>query len=62
MAKMPAFSGANAPFLPKRAYKDKLTIGSGKDQIDLFHFGPGHTNGDTFIVFTALGTMHVRQD
>ncbi len=59
MSKMPEFSGANAQFQPKRTYKDKLTVGSGKDQIDLYHFGRGHTNGDTFIVFPALRTMHV---
>jgi glyoxylase-like metal-dependent hydrolase (beta-lactamase superfamily II) len=59
MAKMPEFSGANAQFLPKRTYKDKLTVGSGKDQIDLYYFGRGHTNGDTFVVFPALRTMHV---
>jgi glyoxylase-like metal-dependent hydrolase (beta-lactamase superfamily II) len=59
MAKMPEFSGANAQFIPKRTYKDKLTVGSGKDQIDLYYFGRGHTNGDTFVVFPALRTMHV---
>jgi glyoxylase-like metal-dependent hydrolase (beta-lactamase superfamily II) len=59
MAKMPEFGGANAQFLPKRTYKDRLTVGSGKDQIDLYYFGRGHTNGDTFIVFPALRTMHV---
>ena len=59
MAKMAEFSGANAKFVPKRTYKDKLTVGSGKDQIDLYYFGRGHTNGDTFVVFTALRTMHV---
>src|SRR5262245_33581431 len=59
MAKMPEFGGANAQFLPKRTYKDELTVGSGKDQIDLYYFGRGHTNGDTFIVFPALRTMHV---
>ena len=59
MAKMQEFSGANAKFVPKRTYKDKLTVGSGKDQIDLYYFGRGHTNGDTFVVFTALRTMHV---
>jgi glyoxylase-like metal-dependent hydrolase (beta-lactamase superfamily II) len=58
MAKMPEFSAANAQFLPKRTYKDKLSVGSGKDQIDLYHFGRGHTNGDTFVVFPALRTMH----
>src|SRR4030095_6707980 len=39
-------------------YKDKLTLGSGKNQIDLYYFGPGHTNGDTFIVFPALRVLH----
>src|SRR5262245_61584849 len=58
MAKMDAFKGDKAQFLPKRTYKDKLTLGAGKDQIDLYHFGAGHTNGDTFIVFTALRTLH----
>jgi cyclase len=42
-----------------RTYKDRLTIGSGSNQIDLYYFGRGHTNGDTFVVFTAARTMHV---
>ena len=57
MARMHAFKGDKAQFLPKRTYNDKLTLGSGKDQIDLYHFGAGHTNGDTFIVYTALRTL-----
>ena len=59
MAKMDDFKGANAKLLPGRTYKDKLTIGSGKDQIDIYYFGRGHTNGDSFVVFPALRTMHV---
>src|SRR5687768_1910317 len=58
MAKMDAFKGAKAAFVPKRTYKDKLTIGSGRDQIDLHYLGVGHTNGDTFVVFPALRVMH----
>ena len=58
MARMDAFKGENAKFVPKRTYKDKLTIGSGKDQVDLHYFGAGHTNGDTFVVFPALRVMH----
>jgi cyclase len=57
MARMPEFK--DATLLPGKTYKDKLTVGSGKDQIDLYYFGRGHTNGDTFVVFTALRTMHV---
>ena len=59
MAKMVEFKGAQAKFLPKRTYKDKLTIGKGKDEIDLYYFGAGHTNGDSFVVFPAIRTMHV---
>ncbi|HEV8317263.1 MAG TPA: MBL fold metallo-hydrolase [Vicinamibacterales bacterium] len=58
MAKMDAFKGDKAKFLPKRTYKDHLTIGSGKDRVELHYFGPGHTNGDTFVVFPALRVLH----
>ena len=58
MTKMDAFKGANAKFVPKRTYTDKLTLGSGRDQIDLHYFGVGHTSGDTFVVFPALRVMH----
>jgi cyclase len=59
MERMDAFKGENAKFLPKRTYKDTLSIGAGKDRIDLYYFGRGHTNGDTFVVFPALRTMHM---
>ena len=59
LAKMDDFKGANTKFLPTKTYKDTLTVGSGKDQIDLYYFGRGHTNGDTFVVFKAARTMHV---
>ena len=55
----PSYAGERAKFLPTRTYKDRLTVGAGKDRIDLYHFGRGHTDGDTFIVFPALRTMHV---
>ena len=58
MEKMDAFKGDGARFLPKKTYKDKLTVGSGKDRIDLYYFGAGHTNGDTFVVFPALRVLH----
>ena len=58
MSRMDAFKGEKAKFVPKRTYKDKLSLGSGKDQVDLHYFGVGHTNGDTFVVFPALRVMH----
>ena len=44
--------------LATRTFKDKLTIGSGADQINLYHFGPAHTGGDAFVEFAALRVMH----
>jgi cyclase len=58
MAKMDAFKGENARFLPSKTYADKMTLGSGKDRIDLYYFGPAHTSGDTFVVFPALRVLH----
>jgi glyoxylase-like metal-dependent hydrolase (beta-lactamase superfamily II) len=43
--------------LPKHTYKDKLSIGSGDDRIDLYYFGPAHTGGDTFVVIPAARVM-----
>jgi glyoxylase-like metal-dependent hydrolase (beta-lactamase superfamily II) len=58
MEKMDAFKGENAKGLPGKTYKDKLTLGTGKDRIDLYYFGAGHTSGDTFVVFPALRVLH----
>ncbi len=44
--------------LPTRTYTDRLTIGTGADQIDLYYFGRGHTNGDTWVLFPALRVVH----
>jgi cyclase len=57
MEKMDAFKGDNAKFLPKKTYKDKMSLGSGKDRVDLYYFGRGHTNGDTWIVYPSLRVM-----
>ena len=53
-----AFKGENAKYLPKKSFADRLSLLSGKDQIDLYYFGRGHTNGDTWVVFPALRAMH----
>ncbi|HXF38477.1 MAG TPA: MBL fold metallo-hydrolase [Blastocatellia bacterium] len=59
MEKMPAFqSDEGKKFLPGKTYKDTLSLLSGKDRIDLYYFGRGHTGGDTFVVFPALKVMH----
>jgi glyoxylase-like metal-dependent hydrolase (beta-lactamase superfamily II) len=48
---------SNAAIMPTKTFADKLTLGSGKDQIDLYYFGAGHTDGDAFVVFPALRAM-----
>jgi glyoxylase-like metal-dependent hydrolase (beta-lactamase superfamily II) len=58
MAKMDIFTKSNGVGMPKHTFKDKMKIGKGADEIDLFFFGPGHTNGDAWVVFPALRTMH----
>jgi cyclase len=57
MAKMDAFKGDKAQFLPKRTYTDKMSVGSGKNRVDLYYFGAGHTNGDTWVVYPALRVL-----
>jgi glyoxylase-like metal-dependent hydrolase (beta-lactamase superfamily II) len=44
--------------MPKRTFKDKMTVGKGPDQIDLFYFGRGHTDGDAWVVWPALRFAH----
>jgi cyclase len=58
MEKMDAFKGDKSVFIPKKTFKDKLSIGKGNDQIDLYYFGRAHTNGDAWVVFRALRVMH----
>jgi len=40
-------------------FVDRMSLTRGKDRIDLYYFGPGHTNGDAWVVFPKLRTMHV---
>jgi glyoxylase-like metal-dependent hydrolase (beta-lactamase superfamily II) len=54
-----SFKGDNAKYLPKKTFKDKMSLFSGKDQIDLYYFGVGHTNGDAWVVFPAVRFVHV---
>jgi glyoxylase-like metal-dependent hydrolase (beta-lactamase superfamily II) len=58
MEKMDAFKGDKAQFLPDKTYKDKMTLNSGPDRIDLYYFGAGHTNGDSIVVFPTLRVAH----
>lgn len=44
--------------LPDRTYKDRLTLFSGKEAVDLYYFGRAHTNADTLVVFREARVMH----
>jgi len=59
MLKMPVFADpAKKHGLADKTFKDTMTLLSGKDAIDIYYFGAGHTNGDAFVVFRALRTLH----
>ena len=44
--------------LPTQTFSERMSLGSGDDRVDLYHFGRGHTGGDAWIVFPALRTLH----
>jgi cyclase len=44
--------------LPKRTFRDRLTLGSGSDRIELHYFGRAHTGGDAFVLFPAVRVLH----
>lgn len=52
------FKENNGRGMPKRTFKDKMSIGSGNDRVDLYYFGRAHTNGDAWVVFPSLRVMH----
>ena len=58
MEKMDIFKTSGGRGLPKRTFKDKMSVGSGAEQIDLYYFGRGHTNGDAIVVFKNLKVAH----
>lgn len=58
MEKMPIFKEHGGNGLAAKTFTDRMTIGSGADRIDLYYFGPGHTNGDAWVVFPAHRIVH----
>lgn len=52
------FKDSNGVGLPKRTFKDEMTLGSGDDRVELHYFGRAHTSGDAFVVFPAARVMH----
>jgi len=59
MKKMEVFQQpANSHGMPDRTFKDRVTLLSGAESIDLYYFGAAHTNGDAFVVFRNARVLH----
>jgi cyclase len=58
MEKMDIFKTNNGRGMAKRTFKDRLTVGTGNDRVELYYFGRGHTNGDAWVVFPSLRFVH----
>ena len=59
MGRMPAFQAAEgAVGMPDRTFTDQMSLFRGDERVDLYYFGAGHTNGDTFVVFREARVMH----
>ena len=52
------FKGENAKYLPQTTFLGEGVGLVRDDRIDLYHFGPAHTNGDTLVVFPDERAMH----
>src|SRR6185312_8161851 len=52
------FKEHNGRGMPTKTFKDRMTVNKGADEIDLYYFGRGHTNGDAWVVFPALRLVH----
>ncbi len=52
------FKEHNGHGMPTRTFKDTMKVNKGPDEIDLYYFGRGHTNGDAWVVFPALRLVH----
>jgi glyoxylase-like metal-dependent hydrolase (beta-lactamase superfamily II) len=52
------FKENNGKNLPKRTFRDRLTLGRGADRVELYYFGRAHTSGDAFVVFPDARALH----
>jgi len=43
---------------PQKTYEEEMTLTLGDETIKLLHFGPGHTAGDTVVVFENARVIH----
>ena len=58
-ANMAKMSGVNAASLPTTTFTDRFSLLDGRDRIELYYFGAGHTDGDIIVVFADKGVAYV---
>jgi len=44
--------------LPTRTFRDRMSLGSGRNRVELRYFGRAHTGGDTWVFFPELSAVH----
>jgi cyclase len=59
MEKMDAFAGRAVKSLPNKTVTDRMSLFEGRDRIDLYYFGRGHTNGDLVVVLPGHGIAYL---
>ncbi len=59
MARMEIYSGENAAGLPTTTFTDRYSLLDGFDRIELYYFGPAHTDGDIVVVFPEKGVAYL---
>ena len=52
------FAASGGQGIATRTFTERMTLGSGAEQVDLYYFGRGHTGGDAWVVFPSLRTAH----
>jgi glyoxylase-like metal-dependent hydrolase (beta-lactamase superfamily II) len=52
------FKEHNGRGMPTKTFKTTMKVNKGPDEIDLYYFGRGHTNGDAWVVFPAVRVVH----
>ena len=59
MARMEIYSGENVAGLPTTTFTDRFSLLEGFDRIELYYFGPAHTDGDIVVVFPEKGVAYL---
>lgn len=55
--RMEAGGGPGEPLEVDQSFSSFMPIGEGEDRVELYHFGKGHTDNDTFVYFPAASTV-----